>query len=120
MGTKAPLFAQRPRPHASLGPLSSEVSELSKRVEDILERINSLERKEAIVMPRGDGTGPAGEGPGTGRGLGRGGGRGRMGGRGLGVGGECVCPNCGHRATHQRGTPCYEMRCPKCGSPMTR
>jgi hypothetical protein len=30
-------------------------------------------------MPRGDGTGPYGQGPGTGRGLGRGGGRGRMG-----------------------------------------
>jgi len=34
-------------------------------------------------MPRGNGTGPAGRGPGTGRGLGQGGGRGRMGGRGL-------------------------------------
>jgi len=70
-------------------------------------------------MPRGDGTGPGGQGPGTGRGLGRGGGRGRMGGSSLGVGGECVCPKCGHRAT-QRGTPCYEIKCPKCGSPMTR
>ena len=29
-------------------------------------------------MPRGDGTGPAGQDPGTGRGLGRSGGRGRM------------------------------------------
>ncbi len=119
-GTKAPLFAQGTRLHASLGSLSSEVSQLSERVDDILERINSLERKEAIGMPRGDGTGPAGRGPGTGRGLGRGGGRGRMGGSGLGVGGECVCPNCGHRVTHQRGTPCYQVSCPKCGTPMTR
>ena len=31
-------------------------------------------------MPRGNGTGPYGQGPGTGRGLGRGGGRGRTGG----------------------------------------
>jgi len=31
-------------------------------------------------MPRGDGTGPRGQGPGTGRGMGRGGGRGREGG----------------------------------------
>lgn len=72
-------------------------------------------------MPRGDGTGPKGQGQGTGRGLGRGRGRGIMsGGSGLGVGGECVCPNCGYRAAHQAGSPCYEMRCPKCGTPMTR
>ena len=72
-------------------------------------------------MPRGDGTGPAGRGPGTGRGLGRGGGRGRMsGGSGLGAGGECVCPNCGYRTTHKVGSPCYEIKCPKCGVPMKR
>jgi hypothetical protein len=65
-------------------------------------------------MPRGDGTGPAERTPGTGRGLGRGGGR------GLGTGGECVCPNCGYRTTHQAGSPCYEIQCPKCGAPMTR
>ena len=114
------LFTQRLKPPVSLGSLRAEVGELSKRVEGILERINSLGRKEVIVMPRGDGTGPAGRGPGTGRGMGRGGGRGRMGGRGLGVGGECTCPNCGHRVTHQRGTPCYQLQCPKCGSPMAR
>ena len=63
--------------------------------------------------------GPA---PGGGRGLGRGGGRGRKGGFGLGPNGVCVCtnPNCGHTVPHQRGTPCYQMKCPKCGSPMVR
>ncbi len=71
-------------------------------------------------MPRGDGTGPAGRGPGTGRGLGRGGGRGRMGGRGLGVEGECICPNCGFRVAHQQSVPCYKVNCPKCGARMTR
>jgi len=71
-------------------------------------------------MPRGDGTGPAERGSGTGRGLGRGGGRGRMDGRGLGAGGECICPNCGYKAAHQQGVPCYEVKCPKCGTPMTR
>jgi hypothetical protein len=71
-------------------------------------------------MPGGDGTGPAGGGPGNGRGLGRGAGRGMMGGRGLGTGGECICPNCAYRATHQRGVPCYEGKCSKCGTPMTR
>ncbi len=71
-------------------------------------------------MPRGDGTGPYGQGPGTGRGLGRGGGRGRMGGRGLGPGGYCVCPSCGTRVPHKAGVPCYQLTCPKCGAKMTR
>ncbi len=66
-------------------------------------------------MPRGDG-----RGPGTGRGLGRGGGRGRIGGRGLGPAGECICSNCGHRLSDQRGIPCYEVSCAKCGTHMTR
>lgn len=74
-------------------------------------------------MPRGDGTGPAGEGPGTGRGMrgGRGqGGRGRMGGFAAGPSGNCVCPSCGHKAQHQAGVPCTDVKCPNCGSAMTR
>jgi len=71
-------------------------------------------------MPGGDGTGPRGEGPGTGRGLGRGGGKARMGGAGFGVGGECVCPNCGHRILHQAGAPCNQIKCPECGTMMAR
>jgi hypothetical protein len=71
-------------------------------------------------MPRGDGTGPIGQGAGTGRGMGRGGGQGRRGGFAAGPGGCCVCPKCGERATHQLGTPCYEQQCPKCGTAMTR
>ena len=71
-------------------------------------------------MPRGDGTGPRGEGPGTGRGMGRGGGRGRGGGVGAGPGGTCVCPNCGQREPHQLGVPCFDRKCPKCGTAMTR
>jgi predicted DNA-binding protein (UPF0251 family) len=47
-------------------------------------------------------------------------GRGRMGGFGLGPSGECICPNCGTRAPHQRGIPCYKQKCPKCGTLMTR
>jgi len=71
-------------------------------------------------MPRGDGTGPTGQGPGTGRGRGRGGGRGRQGGRSLGPGGSCICPQCGATVAHQRGVPCYSLKCPNCGTQMTR
>lgn len=48
------------------------------------------------------------------------GGRGMGGGFGLGPGGECVCPDCNLCISHKRGVPCYEMKCPKCGKPMTR
>ncbi len=61
-----------------------------------------------------------GGGRGGGAGAGRGGGGGRMGGMGLGPGGECVCPACGEKAPHQRGVPCYQQKCPKCGQAMTR
>ncbi len=73
-------------------------------------------------MPRGDGTGPAGQGPGAGRGrgMGQGTGRGRRGGFGAGAGGECVCPQCGKTLPHGRGTPCIQVKCPDCGTQMTR
>ena len=73
-------------------------------------------------MPRGDGTGPYGQGPGTGRGLGRGVGRCRMGGNRPGAGptGNCVCPGCGTKISHQAGVPCYDLSCPKCGAKMIR
>jgi len=74
-------------------------------------------------MPGGDGTGPSGQGPMTGRGQGRGQGgqgRGQGGGFASGPDGECRCPNCGYRESHQLGVPCYDRKCPKCGSPMTR
>jgi hypothetical protein len=63
-----------------------------------------------------------GQNRGQGRGMGLGGGRGRMGGSAAGLGGACICvnPECKYQASHQRGTPCYQMKCPKCGSPMTR
>ena len=74
-------------------------------------------------MPRGDGTGPAGQGSGAGQRIGRGQGqgRGRMGGPfAAGPGGNCVCPNCGATAAHAAGQPCNAKNCPKCGTKMTR
>jgi electron transport complex protein RnfB len=59
-----------------------------------------------------------GAGGGQGRGAGQGGGRG--GGFGGGPGGFCVCPACGQKAPHQRGVPCFEVKCPSCGTIMTR
>ena len=67
-----------------------------------------------------------GRGLGLGRGMGRGfgraaGGRGRMGGPlAAGPGGSCICPKCGYKVQHQVGIPCYQKKCPKCRSPMTR
>ena len=34
--------------------------------------------------------------------------------------GECVCPDCGIRAPHPKGTPCRLVPCPKCGGGMGR
>ena len=78
-------------------------------------------------------------GGGRGRGSGRGGGKSQMGGRdrdsgqgrrngrGMGTGAqnagadrECICSNCGATVPHQRGVPCIDVDCPKCGSKMTR
>jgi len=74
-------------------------------------------------MPRGDGTGPAGQGPGTGKGFGRkpgGGGRGRHSGGAFGPGGMCICAKCGTKITHQQGTSCTDLKCPNCGQTMIR
>lgn len=72
-------------------------------------------------MPRGDGTGPTGQGPVSGGGMGKGIGRGRMGGSmAAGPGGVCVCPKCGEKVIHQVGTPCSTINCPKCGAKMVR
>ena len=63
---------------------------------------------------------PRGEGPGTGRGMGGAGRGGREGPLRAGPGGTCVCPNCGQREPHQIGVPCFDRRCPKCGTAMAR
>lgn len=69
-------------------------------------------------MPRGDGTGPTGQGPIGGRG--QGGGLGRGGRPGAGPGGNCVCPVCKLSVPHKAGTPCAQIKCPKCGGVLVR
>lgn len=63
--------------------------------------------------------GPSG-GAGGGQGPGPGRGRGSGGSFGGGPGGFCVCPACGQKVQHQRGVPCFEIKCPDCGTMMTR
>jgi predicted Fe-Mo cluster-binding NifX family protein len=58
----------------------------------------------------GGGAGRGGSGQGSGRGVGS----------RPGPGGMCLCPACGEKAAHQQGTPCIQMKCPKCGAAMVR
>lgn len=68
---------------------------------------------------RGSGAGRGmGQGAGMGRGQGRG--RGRMGGFAAGPEGICKCPNCSYEEQKQRGVPCVDKKCPKCGTMMVR
>jgi predicted Fe-Mo cluster-binding NifX family protein len=73
-----------------------------------------------IMQGRGRGMGAGGRG--GGQGQGQGGQRpGRMGGlQAGGAVGYCVCPQCGQKEPHERGIPCVERKCPKCGIAMTR
>lgn len=63
-------------------------------------------------MPGRNGTGPLSQGP-----IG---GYGRDNRLGTGPAGECVCPKCGQRIRHQRGAPCYLVKCSKCKINMVR
>lgn len=85
------------------------------------ELVSSERTTTEVTMPQRDGTGRQGQGPGIGGGIGQGGaGRGQGGGSSKGPGGNCICPSCGERVPHQLGTPCFEEKCPKCGTVMTR
>jgi predicted amidophosphoribosyltransferase len=38
----------------------------------------------------------------------------------MGVGGQCLCPKCETKIPHERGIPCQDMKCPRCGTKMLR
>ena len=40
--------------------------------------------------------------------------------QGKGPEGYCICPKCGYKIKHKRGTPCSTIKCPKCKSTLTR
>ncbi|MBU4267972.1 MAG: hypothetical protein KJ808_03890 [Acidobacteria bacterium] len=78
-------------------------------------------QEEKNMNGKGRGGMGSGGGQGQGRGGGRGQGRGRMGGPlAAGAAGTCLCPKCGNRVAHERGVPCVQRQCPKCGTAMTR
>lgn len=33
---------------------------------------------------------------------------------------KCICPECGLSVPHQHRVQCFKLKCPQCGSPMTR
>lgn len=33
---------------------------------------------------------------------------------------NCICPNCKTVVPHKPGLPCFQTKCPKCNSGMTR
>jgi predicted Fe-Mo cluster-binding NifX family protein len=70
--------------------------------------MQGLSSEEVMNMPRG-------KGQGTGRGMGR-----NQGPLAAGPNGSCVCPGCGYSEPHQRGVPCTQKKCPKCGTALTR
>lgn len=82
----------------------------------LLPEMTKIDREEHLMngrRHRGMGQG-AGQGQGQGR-------QGRFGGfLAGGAGGICICPKCGNREPHERGAPCLQKQCPKCGAAMIR
>jgi predicted DNA-binding protein (UPF0251 family) len=95
--------------------LSRLLREGRKKLADAIIQGNAIKIEGGnfkMAMPRGRGLGL-----GKGRGFGGGG---RRGGFVAGPSGNCICSKCGYKESHQTGVPCYQKKCPKCGSQMTR
>lgn len=90
----------------------------------VLQEVEKMNKKGQGGMGGGRGQGGGmGGGRGQGGGMGGGGGkgRGRMSGPlAAGAVGTCVCPKCGERLAHERGVPCVQRQCPKCGTALIR
>ena len=84
--------------------------------------MRGINREVHIMNGRKGGGKSQGGGQGGGQGQGKGGrGQGRLGGPlAGGAAGNCLCPKCGNREPHERGVPCLQKQCPKCGTAMTR
>ncbi|MDK2920567.1 MAG: hypothetical protein PWR24_124 [Desulfonauticus sp.] len=77
-----------------------------------------LQKRRKLMFGQGNNPKNSGrKGCGQGQGGGRQGGRGQGGGKGPGI---CVCPECNYQEVHERGVPCFEKRCPRCNTPLTR
>jgi hypothetical protein len=73
------------------------------------------------TIGRGQGRGGGGRGAqGRGGQGGTGPGRGRRNNAGATASDACICPKCGHEEAHQRGMPCMNRVCPKCGTALAR
>ena len=40
--------------------------------------------------------------------------------QGKGPEGYCICSKCGYKQKHERGIPCSQIKCPKCGVALAR
>ena len=81
----------------------------------VSQKVNNFENteKEVINMPRGDGTGPTGQGAGTGN-------RNSDRAKGLWAAGKCFCSKCGFTVRPKHRENCNRKTCPKCGMKLTR
>lgn len=90
---------------------------------DWLRRLHTANKREVIMngnRSKGQGQGRSGQGR---RGPGGGQCRNARAAGKTGAGAavdQCVCPQCGHQSPHQRGVPCMQMTCDKCGATMLR
>ena len=99
----------------------------SPEMRDVNKEVHLMNGRKRGVTGQGVGQGQGqrqggGQGQGQGGGKNKGGqGRGRLGGPlAGGAGGTCVCPKCGNSEPHERGVPCLQKQCSKCGTAMTR